>query len=46
MALVKASATPGIVTTRIGSRADDRAGCPCGGVFRISMKLYWEIIIK
>jgi len=36
--LLNISATPGIVTTRIGSRADVSAGCPCGGVFCVSIR--------
>jgi len=38
MTLLNVSATPGIVTTMIGSRADVSAGCPCGGVFWISLR--------
>jgi len=38
MTLLDVSATPVIVTTRIGSWADVSAGCPCGGVFWISMR--------
>jgi len=34
--VLKVSATPGIVTTRIGSRAEISAGCPWGGVHWIS----------
>jgi len=34
--LLKVSATPGIVTTRIGSRAEISAGCPWGDVDWIS----------
>jgi len=37
MTLLNGSAIPGIVTTRIGSTADVSAGCPCCGVFWISM---------
>ena len=37
MTLLNDSATLGIVTPWIGSRADVSAGCPCGGVFWISM---------
>jgi len=36
MTILNISATPGIVTTRIGSNADVGAGCPCGGVDWIS----------
>jgi len=36
MTLLNVSATPGIVTTRIGSNADVSAGCPCSGVDWIS----------
>jgi len=36
--LFNVSATPGIVTTRIGSRVDFSAVCPGGGVFWISMR--------
>jgi len=36
MTLFNLSATPGIVTTRIGWNDDLRAGCPCGGVDWIS----------
>ena len=38
MTLLNVSATPGIVTTRIGSRVDVSAGHPCGGVFWIYMR--------
>jgi len=38
MTLLNVSATLGIVTTRIGSKADVSAGCPCGGVFWISIR--------
>jgi len=36
MTVLKVSATPGIVTTKIGSWADICAGCPWGGVVWIS----------
>jgi len=36
MTLLNISCTPGIVTTRICSRADVSAGCPCGWVVCIS----------
>ena len=36
MTLFKVSATLGIVTSRIGSKADISAGCPCSGVDMIS----------
>jgi len=36
--LLNVSATPCIVTTRIGSRANASTGCPCSGVFCISMR--------
>jgi len=36
MTVVKVSATPGMVTTWIGSKADTSAGCPWGGVVWIS----------
>jgi len=39
MTLFNVSATAGIVTTKIGSRADVSAGCPCSGVDWISN---WE----
>jgi len=32
MILLNVSATPGIVTTRIGPKADANAGCRCSGV--------------
>jgi len=38
MTLLNVSATPGIVPNWIGSRADETAGCACGGVVRISMR--------
>ena len=38
MTLLNITATPSIVTTRIDSRADVCAGCPCSGVFWISMR--------
>ena len=38
MTLLNLSATPGIGYTRISSRADVSAGCPCGGVFWTSMR--------
>jgi hypothetical protein len=36
--VLNVSATPGLVTTRIGSRVDVSAGCHCGVVFWISMR--------
>jgi len=38
MTLLNVSATPGIVPTRIDSRANVSTGCRCGGVFKISMR--------
>jgi len=38
MTLVKFSVTPSIVTSRIGCRVDVSAGCPCSGVFWITMR--------
>jgi len=38
MTRLNVSPTPGITTTRIGSRADVDASCPCARVFWISMR--------
>jgi len=38
LTLLNVSASPGIVTTRIGSKADVSAACPCGGVDWISQR--------